>query len=281
MDWIKNFNRAIDYIEENIANDLNFDDIAKEANSSKFHFLRVFSILTNKTLGEYIRDRKLTIATQEVLDKSRKIIDIAQKFGYEDPGAFSKAFKRFHGFTPKQVRDSKKILKAAPTLKFTIDVKGEEKMDYIIEKKEAFNVIGTSKVVSWNCNEDKIFNIEKSEDGTKDEMFLKATSMGMLGIGYDFDMDAEKYRSMIAIEGNRTSEKLCESLEIPTHTWAIFPGKGTSEDMNKVWDKIYKEWFPATNYIESEVPNVERYLSYDYRTKEIKYEIWIPVELKN
>lgn len=285
MDWIKNLNRALEHVENNILEDINHEEVANEAFSSKFHFLRVFSILTGKTLGEYIRERRLTLAAKEIIHGDKKVIDIAIKYGYDDPGAFTKAFKRFHGVTPTAATKSNNNLKATPPLKFIITVKGEEQMDYRIEKKEAFNVIGSSiDTTSRNGENYKAipeFWQESGKNGLIKEVIPKIGSLGLLGICYNFNMDTEVFKYMIAVEGDRTSGKLEDKLTIPKHTWAIFPGKGKMPDSIQVlWKKIFNEWFPATNYEHATGPELEIYKSDADENGEEEFEIWVPVELK-
>ncbi|MCG8540912.1 MAG: AraC family transcriptional regulator, partial [Clostridia bacterium] len=91
MNWIANMNNALEYIENNIEKNIKSEEVAKIAYSSKFHFLRTFYMLTGMTLNEYIRQRKLSLAVKDVISSDSKIIDIAFKYGYETPEAFSKA----------------------------------------------------------------------------------------------------------------------------------------------------------------------------------------------
>ena len=104
MDWIENLQNAIDYIEENITQKIDYEEVAKRAYSSTFHFQRVFGIMCGFTLGEYIRRRKLTLAGNDLLSKKMKVIDVAFKYGYETPESFSRAFYKFHGIIPSQVK---------------------------------------------------------------------------------------------------------------------------------------------------------------------------------
>ena len=83
MDWLQGIQKAIDYIEENITEKIDYEEVAKRAYSSSFHFQRVFGIMCGFTLGEYIRRRRLTLAANELLSKNRKVIDVAFKYGYE------------------------------------------------------------------------------------------------------------------------------------------------------------------------------------------------------
>ncbi|MCL2462800.1 MAG: helix-turn-helix domain-containing protein [Defluviitaleaceae bacterium] len=109
MDTVTNIQRAIDYIEENILGDLKSDTIASQAYMSGFHFQRLFSALCGITLGEYIRNRRLSQAGLEVKNSDAKVIDIAFKYGYETPESFSRAFSRFHGVSPMAARKLGKI----------------------------------------------------------------------------------------------------------------------------------------------------------------------------
>lgn len=97
MNWIQGIQRAIDYVEANITEEIDFEEVAAKAYSSSFHFQRVFSILCGFSLGDYIRMRRLSLAGEELSKGNAKIIDIALKYGYDTPESFSRAFARFHG----------------------------------------------------------------------------------------------------------------------------------------------------------------------------------------
>ncbi len=103
MNWIDGIQKAIDYIEEHLTENLSYEEIAKQSFSSSFHFQKVFSILCGYTLGEYIRNRRLTLAAEELSLGKGKVIDIALKYGYENPDSFTRAFVKFHGITPSDI----------------------------------------------------------------------------------------------------------------------------------------------------------------------------------
>lgn len=107
MDMISCIQRAIDFIEDNLCEDLNSATIASHAFMSPFHFQRLFSIICGITLGEYIRNRRLSFAGIDVKSTDMKIIDIALKYGYESPESFSRAFTRFYGVSPMTARSQK------------------------------------------------------------------------------------------------------------------------------------------------------------------------------
>ena len=150
MDYTKDIQLALLYIENNLTGDLSSKEIAKKAGMSEFHFQRVFSILCGFTLGEYIRYRRLSLAASELIGSEEKIIDIAFKYGYDTPESFSRAFTRFHGISPSQARNNHAVLKSYSCLSVKLILNGGNTMDYRIENKEAFKLVMKKKRVSRN-----------------------------------------------------------------------------------------------------------------------------------
>lgn len=118
MDWQKGMNDAIDYIEKNLTGNVSVRIAAGFVGCSTWEFQRIFSFLTHVPLSEYIRQRKLTLAAQEIKENNVKIIDIALKYGYESPTAFSRAFNKLFGITPSSVRNMENNLKTYPRVTF-------------------------------------------------------------------------------------------------------------------------------------------------------------------
>ena len=138
MDWIQGIQRAIDYAEENMTQEIDFEEAAKRAYSSPFHFQRVFGILCGYSFGDYIRMRRLSLAGEELSKGNARIIDIALKYGYDSPESFSRAFTRFHGITPSEAKHSGSVRVFTP-LCIKLILTGGRKMDYRIEKKRGLS----------------------------------------------------------------------------------------------------------------------------------------------
>lgn len=282
MDWIRNLNSTIDYIEEHIEDDISIDHLAGLSFSSKFHFLRVFTMLAGKPLGEYIRDRRMTRAANDVIHGDDKIIDLAAKYQYTSPESFTKAFKRFHGVSPIIARREKLVLQAAPPLRFQIDVKGAKRMKYRIEEKDGFKLIGTSRVVSMSNEKNyemvpQFWN-ELWENGTTQQLIKEKGPLQVPGVCHDFDYDKEEFTYTAAVEFRPELEGKYETiLDIPSSTWAIFEGDQLGE-MQPTWKRIFSEWFPATGYELLLTPEIE--LSYpENEDGTTNWEIWIPIKL--
>jgi AraC family transcriptional regulator len=142
MDWLKSMNRAMDYIEAHLEDDVDYDEIARIAYCPAGLFQRFFAIIADLPLSEYIRRRKLTMAAFDIVEGRQKVIDVAVKYGYDSPDSFAVAFKRLHGITPTAARERGVMLKAYPKLVFSLILKGDSEMNYRIEQKPAFRVAG-------------------------------------------------------------------------------------------------------------------------------------------
>jgi AraC family transcriptional regulator len=134
-------------MEDRLHEELEIEDIAKVALSSRYHFQRMFHALTGFTVTEYIRNRRLTLAAEELAGTDSKVIDVALKYGYESPEAFAKAFQRLHGVTPSAARKMGVKLKAFPRISFQIQIKGESEMNYRMVEEQARTVVGKEVVI--------------------------------------------------------------------------------------------------------------------------------------
>ena len=125
------------------------EDVAKEVYISPFYFQKGFSLLCGFTVSEYIRNRRLSLAGNELATSEKKVIDVALKYGYDSPDSFTKAFTRFHGVTPSMVQKNETMLKTFAPLKIKLSMEGGYIMDYKIVKKDAFTVLAAAKTFSY------------------------------------------------------------------------------------------------------------------------------------
>ena len=104
MEWLTCIRRSLEFMEEHLLDDISAQDVAAQVNMSPFFLQRGFSVITGYGISEYIRNRRLYLAALDLSRSDEKVIDIAFRYGYETPESFTKAFTRFHGATPSQVR---------------------------------------------------------------------------------------------------------------------------------------------------------------------------------
>ncbi|MBO4629450.1 MAG: helix-turn-helix transcriptional regulator, partial [Treponema sp.] len=128
MEWLTSIRKAIDYMEEHLEENISAQDVADQVFMSSFFFQKGFSLMTGYGLGEYIRNRRLYEAALDLQKTDEKIIDIAFKYCYETPESFTKAFSRFHGASPSEVRQGSMVKPFLP-LKIEISIHGGNQMD--------------------------------------------------------------------------------------------------------------------------------------------------------
>ncbi len=284
MEWFNNMNKALEYIEEHITQDLRLEEIAKTACSSSFHFQRLFHMITGLTVTEYIRKRRLTMSAQEITVNGCKVIDTAYKYGYESPESFAKAFRKMHSISPTAARSSGAKLKAFPKISFHISIKGEKDMDYRIVDRKEFLVAGVLRRITTKDGEN--FNLvpEFWQDSFKDGSYEKVAAMGggVYGICMDYNEQSGDFNYIIATDN--PAKVLPEGFverKIPAATWAVFdavgPLPGAVQDVTK---RIYSEWFPATGYEHVDAPEFEFYPPGDTSAEDYRCEIWMPVKKK-
>lgn len=291
MNWIQGIQKAIDYVEANITEEIDYEEVARQAYSSSFHFQRVFGILCGFSLGDYIRMRRLSLAGEELSRGNGKIIDVAMKYGYDSPESFSRAFTRFHGVTPSEARRSGNVKVFTP-LSVKLILTGGRKMDYRIEKRDAFQVVCKRKRVGKPQSAaaaDEITSMwqEYGADGTMDRLiacFPENPGMkGLLGICFSSELGAGQFPYGIGVEydGREVDDDL-EIVEIPGNTYAVFTCKGRMPDaFAETYHRIVTEFFPQSSQYEyAENVEFEVYPSADVSNPDYTCEIWIAVREK-
>lgn len=124
MNWIKDIQNAISYIEKNLLEDIDNESVANSIHSANSNFQRIFNMITGITIGQYIRYRRLSLAGIEVKNTEKPISDIYEKYRYETHESFTKAFTRFFGSAPSQVRSKNLSLKYFSPITITTIIKG-------------------------------------------------------------------------------------------------------------------------------------------------------------
>ncbi len=287
MDSLKRMNDALNYIEENLDNEIDLKEVARLAFCSEYHFQRMFSFLSGISLSEYIRRRRLTVAAFELNNSNVRIIDLAVKYGYSSPDSFTRAFQGLHGITPSEARHNGKSLKAYPRMTFQLSIKGGNEMNYRIVEKEAFHIIGIKKrvpIVFSGVNPEIAAMWQSLNEGiiTKLKELSNVEPLGLISASVNFSEGRmEEKGELDHYIGVATTQECPENLakiEVKASTWAVFEAVGTFPDaLQNVWGRIYSEWYPASNYEQAEGPEILWNEHKDVTSPTFKSEIWIPV----
>lgn len=285
MEWTEAIRKAVAYIESHIMEDITMYEVAEHINISPFYFHKGFSILCGYSIAEYIRNRRMALAGEEWITSDITVMELAIKYGYDSPDSFTRAFTRFHGHTPLTVRRNKTMIKTFAPLKLTISLKGGSIMEYRIVKKEAFSVLGVSKMFCYENAKQEVsqFWQEHYSSGKGEDV------CGMFGINIDLQMGNETFEYLIADVYN-PSKDIPDGFvvkTIPAFTWAVFPCRGAlPHSLQDVNTKIFSEWLPALQEYEFAAGYcVEMYDApdkYPNGTQDDNYytEIWLPVKKK-
>jgi transcriptional regulator, AraC family len=290
MNLIKNFNDALDYIEENLTSDIDYKEVARLAFCSEYHFIRMFSFLAGVTLSEYIRRRRLTLAAFELNNTDLRVMDIALKYGYSSPDSFTRAFQSMHGITPAEARNNGQLLKAYPRMTFQISIKGEIAMNYRIEEKEDFRIVGIQKRVPiifsginpeitsmWkSLTEEKITQLKNLSNVKPSGLIQASTNFSEGRMEEKGELD-----HYIGVATTNECPDIFTKLEVPASTWGVFESVGPFPDtLQNTWGHIYSEWFPSSSYEQSEGPEILWMENFDVSSPTFKSEIWIPIRKK-
>ena len=286
MDWITGIQNAINYIEEHLTEEIDYEIVAKEAACSSFYLQRIFSILCGMTLGDYIRNRRLTLAGNELSAADDKVIDIALKYGYESPESFTRAFSRFHGVTPSEAKKDGSKLKSFSRLSVKITLNGGNIMDYKIIEKDAFDIIekveshpvedseNAKSIPAFWTRSHNDGTVKKLLDTTTDRTYIFGVCYGNLSENaktFDYSIAAKCNENTVVPEGLRKNT-------IPARTWAIFECKGAMPNaIQDMWHKIVSEFFPTSGYQPTYEMDIEAYTEGNMGSPDYRSEIWVPV----
>lgn len=286
MDLIERLNASIQYIEKNLDGEISYEEAARIAYCSAYHYQRMFSFMANITLGEYIRRRRLTLAALDLQKSDIKVIDVALKYGYNSPTSFTRAFIKVHGITPSEAKSEGVKLKLYPPISFKISISGGFAMNYRIEEKNGFRVVGVKENISTvdGYNFIRIPEIwdEVVHNGTCEKIrgLCNEERLGLIGVCTRFDDNSFDY--YIAAQTSKDAIDGMHAYEVKKETWAVFECKGI-EDMKQVWKQIYTDWFPSSGYQHSGGAEIEWYpdaTNGECQSDEYMCEIWIPVVKK-
>lgn len=291
MEWIGSLKLTINYMEKHLLENISADEVADVVYMSPFYFQKGFKIITGYSIGEYIKYRRLYMAALDVVSGNQKVIDLAYRYGYDTPEAFTKAFTRFHGVSPTQMKGDAKKIKTFLPLKINVSVKGGNTMDYLIEKSEAMKVIGYERSFSYETSYQEIpkfwdefyYNCIHGKNDEHIQKVIEKCMIGEFGICYEDSSKQQEFLYMIAgtYKGSIVPEGM-KIFEIPALEWAKFKCTGPLPwSLQSVNTQIFKEWLPCNpEYEILNGMNIEWYSNGDCSSCDYESEIWIPVKKK-
>jgi AraC family transcriptional regulator len=285
MNWTDDLNRAMNYIEENLRGEVSIAEVARRATCSEFHLQRMFPYMTGMTLADYIRRRRMSLAALD-LAAGGKVIDVALRYGYESPTSFSRAFRDVHGVTPSEAQRGTAKLTQYPRLAFTMQVKGEEAMEYKIKEQGDFRVVGHLAEGDWaledageKASEFWAFLNENGGKMIHDVLSLMDGSEpnGLLGVSFCESGSFSGY--LVGVATNAPCPEDMEERIVPAATYAVFDCTGPMPDaMQNLQHRIFAEWLPSSGYEWAPKSDLEVYFGPRMTAEDYKSQVWIPIE---
>lgn len=287
MDWMNLIPVAIKYIEDHLTDDITVESVAKEFNVSPYFFQKGFTMLCGYSVSEYIRNRRLTLAGNDLISKDNSVTDIAMKYFYDSPDSFTKAFSRFHGTSPSAVRKGEKTLKSFAPLKVKLVLEGGYSLDYKLVKRDSFTVIGKAKVFPYDIDGWEVNKFWQEVNGT-----IEGRSIAQnYGVNIDIPEDGEvsEFEYLVAelFDPEKEYPDGLVKRVIPAMDWVVFPCVGPEPmTLMRVNHQIYSEWLPTLKEYE-----VDGRYCFEYYDDISKYEngvnnenyyieLWLPVRKK-
>jgi AraC family transcriptional regulator len=291
MNYFKQLEKAILYIEKNLKAKIRLDDIAEEIHLSKYHFHRIFHAIVGETVYDYIRNRRITNASDELLNSDKKIVDVSFDYQFESQEAFTRSFKAIYHMTPAKYRKEK-----LKKMVFRKNEYNKERLHHIISgitkepiivEKDEIKIIGMATKTSLiNNSIPKLWNAFLKH---KDKIQNKTHPEIIIGAGYKANnfnsFDFHENTTFQYVVGKKITDIInipegMELIKIPTCKYAVFRHKGKFDKFGLSYVYIYGSWFPKSGYKVSNSPDLEwydnRFLGADDDNSEI--DIYISIE---
>lgn len=280
MNWLDKLNQVIEYIEEHLADDIDYNEIADIFGYSVYHVQRIFSMVVGVPCSEYIRNRKLSMAAMELQSSHAKVIDVAMKYGYSSPNSFQRAFKAFHGMSPSDIRIEGVIIKAYPPLFFNLEIKGAHTMEYRITQLSPFRIVGKrihTTMENGACYRDTPImwkTLFENQEQTSIMSLNNKKPKGLLGVSkYSDSFTTGNFDYYIACASDLPVPEGMHEYMVPKATWAIFSCKDIEADsIQKLENEMVMEWLPTSGYEYANAPDIEVY------REDGTAEIWLPIK---
>lgn len=254
MNIYTSLNKVITYIEENLEENIDYNKLSQTMATNEYTMKKVFQLISNISITDYIRNRRLSNAGFDLYKNNEKIIDIAIKYQYDNPTSFSRAFEKFHGIKPSLVKTNPDKLKIFPKLKFNENLPENENMEYSIVELEEKIIYGKGiKTDYCTIGQDapeffaKMRNIYLDKYGEID--------YGM--VVYEDRIDSDNYEYWIAYS---KEIKEFEKIVIPKSRWLKFViNSQEAKDIQKVSREFYEKFLPSSKFNLSPLPELEYY----------------------
>jgi AraC family transcriptional regulator len=291
MDYVASIQRTLDYIEENLQEQITLEKLAEIACFSPFHYHRVFQTMVGESVMDYVRQRRLTCAAERLFYTNEKVINIALDIGFQYQESFNRAFKKYYGVSPKHYRNANRIsgpLLGKAYLNPTI-IHGGHTMEPKLMTKPAFHIIGyelkTRNENGQNNKDIPEFWQQYIQNKLGYNIPNPINQNVELGICTDFSPETGEFVYIIGMEvqeGAQAPEGMVYK-SFPEMEYAVFTTPEANEEsfsasIQSTWNYVFTEWFPQSGYEHAGAVEFELYDERCWGSENKVMDIYIPVK---
>lgn len=285
MNYFLEIQRAIDFIESNLTEDVTLSDVTQTTNFSMYHFHRIFQAMVGESITDYIRKRRLTEAARALAQTENPILDISLDYQYQSQEAFSRAFKKMYGLTPGKYRQHPYPLIFLEKRTLTPDrlthLQRRITMQPKIIQKEGFSVIGLEY---YGANTDGEIPAMWGELNKRiQEIPNRVNSNTCYGVCSPVEKLAEEFKFfyLAGVEVTRT-DQIPEGMvakSVPAAQYAVFSHKGSPDNLDQTYEYIMGTWLPNSGYEQVMSPDFELYdQRFNPESEDSEMFIYIPIK---
>lgn len=254
MNIYQNMNEAINYIENNLQEKISYKKIAEILGVNEYTMKILFSVLCDVSIAEYIRNRRLSSAGLELCTTDEKIVDIAIKYQYDNATSFSRAFTKFYGMKPSEVRENQNNLKVYPKIIFSEKEIKVPKIEYSIVQRNPVILYGKGiKTTHKEIEKDAPKFFREMIDNYKEKYGYPEYGM----VVYEDRFESDNYEYWVLYEKEIPEFK---KYKVEGGKYLKFRiNSQDSKEIHKVQSQFYKYFVSSCKYNLREIPELEYY----------------------
>jgi len=290
--YIARMVNVVNYIQKNLDSDLTLEDLAEQANFSRYHFHRIFSGVLGESVKELVRRLRLERAAIQLKTSSESILTISLAAGYESDMAFSRAFKARAGVLPSKFRKSEQTRFPCLSLSSVRYVTNEHISSFepFIDKEFNMNVMIKQVddiLVACVGHQGPYQECGHAWDtlcGALAPEGLLGGDARMIGVSYD-DPDVVapellRYEACISVEQEFSTTDEISFKTIAGGCYAVATHIGAYENLHETYRKLFGQWLSHSDYDSADKPCFEVYLNDPESTEpeDLITDIYLPLK---
>lgn len=284
--------KTLDFIEQSLKSPLSLDQIADEACYSKYHLIRLFNEVLGETVMDYIRKRRISASTKELIATDDSILSIALAYQFESQEAYTRSFQQVLEMPPGKYRRRgnrhlvgyERYTLSPNNIKDLENFSMEPRIVEVAERKLVGMKTETRLIDNQIPRLWQTFMPQRStiKNGLLTGFF--AVHERDSGVNFENFTPATLYTSWATIEVS-DQEQIPEGMEarqLSGGLYAIFIHKGPAQNFKATMDFIYGQWLPNSAY---EIDDRDQFeiMAEDYlgpNHPEAEEEVWVPIRLR-